>query len=121
MIFKKTSSLLFLFFTGAVSLATSGLTASNSSGSYFIHSECVMPLVEMYITIENGSVTSPVMADLSQFGLPGATLDRGGMTGLVGGMTRTCSYDYSNDEVNEQVISCYEDNVYLCSVFLKAQ
>ncbi len=121
MITKRILTLLVLGGTAVVSLATSGLTSGATSGSYFIHSECVSPAVEMYLTIENGIVTSPVMADLSQFGLPGVELNRSGMTGNVGGAIRACTYDYTNDEVNEQVISCYEDNVYLCSVFLKAE
>ncbi|MDZ4659983.1 MAG: hypothetical protein SGJ18_00045 [Pseudomonadota bacterium] len=121
MIFKKILSLLFFIFAAVVSLATSGLNSSSSSGSYFIHSECISPLVEMYITVENEVVTSPVMADLSQFGLPGRELNRGGMTGSIGGAIRSCSYEYSNEELNEHVISCFEDNVYLCSVLLKAQ
>lgn len=120
MIFKKFLTLGFFVFSAAVSLATSGLNASSSSGGYFIHSECVSPLVEMNITLENGIVTSPVMADLSQFGLPGTAFSRNGMVGDFAGETRSCFYEFSNEETNEHVISCFEDNVFLCPVYLKS-
>lgn len=121
MTFKNVLTIMFFLFTAFVSLATSGLNSSASNGSFFIHSDCVSPSVEMNITLENGIVTAPVMADLSQFGLPGNEFNRTGIVGSYLGVTRSCFYEYINEEINEHVISCFEENVFLCSVYLKAQ
>ncbi len=121
MIIKKTLTFIFLLSAIFVTVATSALRNLSHNGSYHIRSECVNPPVENHITVAAGEITSPGGVTLANFGLPGSVLSRDEFSGDVNGKLRSCAYEYVNDDEEEHVISCYEDNVYICSVYLKGE
>ncbi len=121
MIIKQILAILLLLSVVFVTLATSALRNLSHNGSYYIRSECVSPPVENHITVAAGEITSPGGVTLANFGLPGSVLSRDEFSGTVNGKLRSCAYEYVNDDEEEHVISCYEDNVYICSAYLKGQ
>jgi len=119
---KSFITIIILFVAAWGSLATSDGKFGLFSGPLNISSDCVSPArINETIQVLDNEISEPMGTTYLDYGFPDAVVgevSEGTETGTVGGLTRSCSVSYQEDE-SFWVYSCFDDGEYACTITIE--
>lgn len=120
--YKNFFTLLILFATTCVTIATSTPHMSFVSGSFYIISDCIAGNLESTVDVSNYQIINPSGMSFLDFGFPVATITPDNeMIGPIGSVTRVCKKTFGGDSANDEdmIFTCYDNNQYACSILIQ--
>jgi hypothetical protein len=118
---SNAAALLALLATSWSILATSR-AGGLQPGQYVIKSDCTPTVSEAIVQISMGRISEPAGQSFTDYGLPSTTLNlTETSTGVIEGVNRSCVKTAGDDQGSEWVFSCYDDDEFVCSVYLTRQ
>ena len=117
---KNIFSFFWLLITTWAVLATSMPVESLNSGTYRVKSDCVVPVLELVVTVDAGQVTAPGGVSYTDFGFPQPTVVVGETNeGPVGLVTRSCRDTYGDKNEKVYVFSCFDNGAFSCTILIR--
>jgi hypothetical protein len=103
-------------------LATSTPRDSFRYGTYHVTSDCVSPMIEEDIEVDNMEIISPPGRTFGDFGFPQnqIALDAT-ISGEMNGVSRSCTRTYGSvdDDHSEYVYNCFDDGTLACTILIE--
>jgi hypothetical protein len=100
-------------------VATSKGSNNLSAGSFKVTSDCVTPIREAYVNVQNGMVVSGGASSYTDFGFPTSVVNGSEVAGSVGFVQRVCVPTYSDEASHAYVYSCYDNGAASCTIAIQ--
>jgi hypothetical protein len=100
-------------------VATSKGSNNLTAGSFKVTSDCVSPVREAYVNVQNGMVVSGGATSYTDFGFPTTVVNGAEVAGTVGFVQRVCVPTYSDEGNHAYIYSCYDNGAASCTIAIQ--